>query len=166
MFLILIPHHGIQGVDRLIPEPQHRPSHRRIQHGRNDPVRSILRNRLNRRPGNSFPVKTFGIPAYNHGNRLPCPLQIRAFQAAVHFHAFHLQALCGKNLIRHNRFRKYPGQGMEQICQQQHKGRCNRRCKGNNDHKPNPQPQFLFCIPLRLRLSCPRIPVLTNLTIS
>ena len=96
---ILIPYHGVHGVNCLIEHPPGRSEQGHEKERGHHPVRCILRHGLNGGPGNAGWIKHRRIPSHNHGHLVPGPLHVPGLQAAAYLHALRAQASGRKHLV-------------------------------------------------------------------
>ena len=61
--VVLVPHHGVEGVDRLVGKGQHRPSQHEAAEGGDHPVGGIFRHRLHRGPPDLRLIQVRRVPS-------------------------------------------------------------------------------------------------------
>ena len=112
---IMISHHGIHGVHRLVQHPQGRSPKAGIQQRCDNAVGGILRHGFHCRPRHSGLIQGLRIPSHDHGDCFPCRHDISLPKRPVHPHALHTKALRRQAVAGENDFRHYPAYGMNHI---------------------------------------------------
>ena len=79
-----VPDHGVEGVDRAVPEQSRHARERTPHQRRDDGVGGVLRDRLQRRAGEAVGVEGGRVPAAEMGQALPSRREVPGAQRGRH----------------------------------------------------------------------------------
>ena len=135
VFVVLVAHHGVHGVHRLVAHAAHRTQQGRPQQGRQNAVGGVFRHGLHISGQHLFLCQLVRIPANYHADRTAAILQRAPLQGMDHLHGLRPQGLSGQDLPADHHLQHGPQHRMDQACRPQHQPRGKARQAHHQDHQ-------------------------------
>ena len=122
VFVVLVAHHGVHGVHRLVGHAQGRAADGQEDQRGDHPVGGVLRHRFHGGLGHPRLVQPFGVPAHDHGHGIPGGGEITRLQGLVDLSALHPEGLGGQQLVADQRLHRQGQPGAHQGAAPQQQG--------------------------------------------
>ena len=99
VFVVLVAHHGVHGVHRLVGHAQGRAADGQEEQRGDHPVGGVLRHRLHGGLGHPRLVQPVGVPAHDHGHGPAGGGEIPRLEGLIDLSALHPEGLGGQQLV-------------------------------------------------------------------